>query len=109
MSLAEQKYDTSDVEMLIIIESCAQWQYYVKRASFSIQVLTDHVKLDSFFIIKTLSQQQVRWWEWLFSLNIIIKYQKEKLNPTDTSLWWSDNELTSDKRNELDVQNFSSF
>ena len=50
---------------------------------YSIRVVTDHLNFCKFFITKTFSQREARWWERLSGLDLAIEYCEEKSNPAD--------------------------
>jgi hypothetical protein len=52
---------------------------------FSIQMLIDHVNLNSFFKNKKLNKKEARWWKKLNDLNFHIEYKSSKLNLADDS------------------------
>jgi hypothetical protein len=48
-------------------------------------MITDHVNLRTFLIIKNLSRRKTRWWERLFDLNFAIEYRSKRLNVANAS------------------------
>ncbi len=68
-----------------MIESCRVFRHYVKEALFSIQMLIDHVNLNSFFKNKKLNRKKARWWKKFNDLNLHIEYRSNKLNLADDS------------------------
>ncbi len=85
MFAAERNYEIEEEEMLAMIESCRVFRHYVKEALFSIQILIDHVNLNSFFKNKKLNKKEARWWKKFNDLNLHIEYRSNKLNFADDS------------------------
>ena len=79
----ERNYSVEEAKMLAIIGAYKQWRHYVEKAAHKIQVVTDHVNLQTFLTTKSLSRREARWWEWLSRLDMIIKYQPGCLNLAD--------------------------
>ncbi len=85
MFAAKRNYEIEEEKMLAMIESCRVFRHYVKKALFSIQMLIDHVNLNSFFKNKKLNKKKARWWKKLSDLNLYIEYRSSKLNLADDS------------------------
>ncbi len=85
MFAAERNYEIEEKEMLAIIKSCRVFRHYVKKALFSIQIMIDHVNLNSFFKNKKLNKKETRWWKKFNDLNLHIEYRSSKLNFADDS------------------------
>jgi hypothetical protein len=85
MFAAKRNYKIEENEMLAMIESCRVFRHYVKEALFSIQMLIDHVNLNSFFKNKKLNKRKARWWKKFNDLHLHIKYKSNKLNFADDS------------------------
>lgn len=77
---AELNYDVGDKEMLAIVEAAKQWRSYLEGAKYTIQVWTDHKNLTTFTTTKILNRRQVRWYEQLSTLDILITYRKGSEN-----------------------------
>ncbi len=60
MFAAKRNYEIKEEEMLAMIESYRVFRHYVKKALFSIQMLIDHVNLNSFFKNKKLNRKEAR-------------------------------------------------
>jgi hypothetical protein len=60
MFVAEQNYEIEEAEMLVVIESCRVFRHYVEDALFSVQMLIDHVNLNTFFKNKELNRKEAR-------------------------------------------------
>jgi hypothetical protein len=60
MFVAEQNYEIEEAEMLVVIESCRMFRHYVEDALFSVQMLIDHVNLNTFFKNKELNKKEAR-------------------------------------------------
>jgi hypothetical protein len=58
MFAAKRNYEIKRSEMLAMIESCRVFWHYVKKALFSIQMLIDHVNVNSFFKNKELNKKK---------------------------------------------------
>jgi len=82
---AELNYDIHDLQLLAIVWVFKHWRHYLKNNSHSIQMLTDHVNLQYFFMMKKLNQKQTHWAEKLAMFNFYIEYQTNKRNLTDRS------------------------
>ncbi len=71
--------------MLVMIESCRVFRYYVESVLFFVQMLIDHVNLNTFFKNKELNKKKTRWWKKLNDLNLHIEYKSSKQNSADDS------------------------
>jgi hypothetical protein len=60
MFVAEQNYGIEEAEMLAVIESCRVFRHYVEGVLFSVQMLIDHVNLNTFFKNKELNRKEAR-------------------------------------------------
>jgi hypothetical protein len=60
MFVAEQNYEIEEAEMLVVIESCRVFRHYVEDVLFSVQMLIDHVNLNTFFKNKELNRKEIR-------------------------------------------------
>ena len=80
---AEWNYDTYDRELLAIVETLRQWQYYLEGANHKILIQCNHKNLQCFQRSKVLSRRQVRWAEILSSYNFVIQHLEGKKNPAD--------------------------
>ncbi len=60
MFVAKQNYEIEEVEMFIVIESCRIFRHYVEDALFFVQMLIDHVNLNTFFKNKELNEKKAR-------------------------------------------------
>jgi hypothetical protein len=74
MFAAKRNYEIEEKEMLAMIESCRAFRHYVKETLFSIQMLINHVNLNSFFKNKKWNKKEARWWKKLNDLNLHIEY-----------------------------------
>ena len=83
MALAEQNYGAEGSKMFAVVEDCKYWKHYLKGATYSIWVVTDHMNLGTFLSIKNFSQQEARWWKCLSGLNLAIEYCEENKNSVD--------------------------
>jgi hypothetical protein len=80
MTSAERNYDADESEMLAIVKTCKQWRHYVENAKHQVLIITDHVNLRTFFIIKILSRKKIKWWKRFSELDLLIKYRSKRLN-----------------------------
>ncbi len=85
MFVAKQNYEIEEVEMFIVIESCRIFRHYVEDALFFVQMLIDHVNLNTFFKNKELNEKKARWWKRLNDLNLHIEYKSNKQNSANDS------------------------
>jgi hypothetical protein len=85
MFATKRNYEIEKEKLLAMIESCRVFRHYVKEALFSIQMLIDHVNLNSFFKNKKLNKKKTRWWKKFNDLNLHIEYQSSKLNLANDS------------------------
>ncbi len=85
MFVAKQNYEIEKAEMFIVIESCWVFRHYVEDALFSVQMLIDHVNLNTFFKNKDLNRKKARWWKKLNDLNLHIEYKSNKQNSANDS------------------------
>ena len=83
MAPAELNYGVGETEMLAIVEACKQWRHYLEGAMHPIRVITDHYNLRTFLTTKNLSRREARWWERLFSLDLVFEYRPGRYNPPD--------------------------
>jgi hypothetical protein len=100
---AEGNYEVNDQKMLVIVKICKKWQQYIKNVKYSVRMIIDHVNLKNFFINKTLSRREIRWWKRLTELDLKIKYRFDKNNFADDSFRKRnyENEIANeDKNNE---------
>jgi len=80
MIAAERNYDTHDGELLAIVDCFKQWRHYLEGAQHQVELLSDHANLVWFMTTKVLSRRQVRWAEWLASIDFRVTYRAGKLN-----------------------------
>jgi hypothetical protein len=103
MIFVERNYEINDQEMLVIVKICKKWRHYIKNVKYSVRVMIDHVNLKNFFINKTFSRKETRWWKRLTELDLKIKYRFDKSNFANDSFRKRDyeNEIANeDKNNE---------
>ncbi len=60
MFIAKQNYEIEEAEMLVVIESCRVFRHYVEDALFSVQMLIDHVNLNTFFKNQESNRKKTR-------------------------------------------------
>ncbi len=58
MFAAKQNYEIEEAEMLVVIKSCRVFRHYIEDALFSVQVLINHVNLNTFFKNKELNKKK---------------------------------------------------
>ena len=85
LTSTKQNYETSDQELLIIVNSFKIWRHYLKEAQHKIVILTNYNNLKKFLKKKTLIRRQVHWVETLSAYDFEIKYQSERKNSVDDS------------------------
>ena len=76
---AETRYAPHDAEMLACVSCLQEWQHLLRGAK-SVTVYSDHHSLQHFFTQPHLNQRQLRWKDFLDSLNPEIKYIKGTAN-----------------------------
>jgi hypothetical protein len=57
MFVVKQNYEIEKTEMLVVIESCRVFRYYVEDVLFFVQMLIDHVNFNTFFKNKELHKK----------------------------------------------------
>ena len=79
---AEINYDTTDKELLAIVEAFTVWRHYLVGSlpESPTLVLSDHKNLEPFTTIKQLSRRQFRWYESLSQFNFKILHRPGRLN-----------------------------
>ncbi len=80
MTFVERNYNADESEMLAIVKACKQWRHYVEDTKHQILIITDHVNLRTFFIIKILSRRKIKWWKKFSKLDFLIEYRSKRLN-----------------------------
>jgi hypothetical protein len=100
MIFVERNYEVNDQKMLIIVRICKKWRHYIKNVKYSIRMIIDHVNLKNFFINKTLSRREARWWKRLAKFNLKMKYQFDKNNLANNSSRKRDYENETAKKNK---------
>ncbi len=97
MTSVERNYDADESEMLAIVKACKQWRHYVEDAKHQILIITDHVNLRTFLIIKILSRREIRWWKKFSKFDLLIEYRSKRLNSADAFNRRSDYAIDSAK------------
>jgi hypothetical protein len=100
MIFAKRNYEVNDQEMLVIVKICKKWRHYIEDVKHSIRMIIDHANLKNFFINKTFSRREIRWWKKLIELDLRIKYRSEKSNFADDSFRKRDYEDEIAKENK---------
>ena len=101
MSLTEINYDIYDKELLAIIQVFEEWCSELKDFEKSVQILCNHKNLEWFMTIKSLSQQQTHWSEFLSQFNFKIIYRSGCFNIwVNTLTHWSE-DLSKKGENDL--------
>lgn len=91
MSLTEINYNIYDKKLLAIIQAFEKWCSELKSSEMSVQILCDHKNLKWFMFIKSLSQCQTWWSEFLFWFNFKIIYRLGCFNTwADALTCWSE-------------------
>ena len=57
---AEINYDTSDKEILAIVDCFKRWRQHLEGSKHQVQVITDHQNLEHFQTTKVLNRQQAQ-------------------------------------------------
>ena len=83
LSPVERRYKVHDRELIAIVFAFKQWRQYLRGASDTVVVLTDHNNLKYFLTKRTLTGRQARWAESLAEFDFIIEYRTDKTNPAD--------------------------
>ena len=101
MSSAEINYDIYDKKLLAIIQVFEEWCSELKDSEESVQVLCNHKNLEWFMTIKSLSQWQTHWSEFLLQFNFKIIYRPSCFNIwADTLICWS-GDLSKKEKDDL--------
>ena len=75
---AKCNYEIYNKELLVIICCFEEWQLELERTKISVQMLTDHKRLEYFMTTKKLTSRQAMWAKFLSEFNFIISYQNGK-------------------------------
>ena len=78
-TVAELNYNTHDKELLAIFEAFKIWRHYLEGLVYPIDVVMDHKNLEYFSTTKVLTWRQVRWSEYLFQFNLVIRFRPGRL------------------------------
>ena len=92
-SSAEQNYDTSDGELLAIVETLTPWRHYLEDANHKVLIRCDHKNLEYFQTSKMLSRRQARWLDTLSAYDFVIDQLECSKNPADGPSRWPDYEI----------------
>ena len=68
---------------MAIVYAFKQWGQYLRGASDTITVRSDHENLKYFITKRALTSRQARWAERLAEFDFLIEYRIGKTNPTD--------------------------
>jgi len=79
----ETRYSTPDQEMLAMVSTFKHWRHYLEGAAFSVEVLSNHLNLQTFMKQPRLNGLQARWCIALAPYDFVIKHQPGKRNPAD--------------------------
>ena len=80
---SETQYDTHDCELLAIVTAFKHWKHYLEDLTHSVKVLSDHVNLRFFIMIKHLNRCQTQWAEVLNVYDFVLLHWLSKLNSAD--------------------------
>ena len=83
LSAVEQRYEVHDGELMAIVFAFKQWGQYLRGASDTVVVLSDHNNLKYFMTKKKLTGRQARWAESLAEYDFRIEYRTGRTNPAD--------------------------
>jgi hypothetical protein len=105
MIFVERNYDVNDQKMLVIVKICNKGRHCIKDVKYSVRMMIDHVNLRNFFINKTFSRRETRWWERLTELDLKIKYRFDKSNFANDLFRKRDyeNETANENKNNEDL------
>jgi hypothetical protein len=81
LSPAEQRYTTTEQELLAVVHAMRTWRCYLEGVKSV--VVTDHNPLTFFPQQQTLSRRQARWSEFLQNFDFEWKYRPGATNPAD--------------------------
>lgn len=79
----ERNYGTPDQELFAIVESFKHWRHYIEGVANPVEVLSDHLNLQTFMRQPRLNGRQARWCMFLSPFHFIIKHRAGKTNPAD--------------------------
>lgn len=85
MTSAEKNYETSDQELLTIINCIKHWRHYLKRVQHIITVHSDQNSLQYFNMIKHLNCWQAQWFLNLQKYDFVVIHHFSKINSADAS------------------------
>ena len=83
LSPVESRYEVHDIELMAIVYAFRQWGQYLRGASYTIRVRTDHNNLKYFMTKRRLNGRQVRWAQALAEFDFQIEYRPGRTNPAD--------------------------
>ena len=83
LSPAEQRYSTTDQELLAVIYAVAQWRCYLQGALHDFTLVTDHHPNTYFATQPNLTRRQARWSEKLQEYNFQWQYRPGRHNVAD--------------------------
>jgi len=78
LSSMEQNYEIHDKEMLAIICTLEGWRHFLKRATYSVEIWTDHKNLEYFMTAKKLNRRQACWSLHLARFNFLLHHCPER-------------------------------
>jgi len=79
----EQRYDTTDRELLAVVDAFENWRHYLLYTATPVLVLTDHMNLEYFATKKRPSARQLRWSDDLAAYDFVLQYRPGDKNPAD--------------------------
>jgi len=71
----EWNYEIHDKEMLAIIRVLEEWRYFLKGATYPVEIWTDHKNLEYFMTAKILNYHQARWSLHLARFDFLLHYR----------------------------------
>jgi hypothetical protein len=104
LSAVEQRYEVHDGELMAIVFAFKQWRQYLRGASDTIVVRTDHNNLKYFMTKRVLTGRQARWAESLAEFDFVIEYRSGKTNPADGPSRRPDYNVSEPNRSEEDAE-----
>jgi hypothetical protein len=100
MIFAERNYEINDQKILVIVKICKKWRHYIENVKYSMRMIIDHANFKNFFINKTFSRKEIKWWKRLIEFDLRIKYRSEKNNFANDSFHKRDYEDEIAKKNK---------
>ena len=75
LSSVERNYKIHDKEMLAIIRALEEWRHFLKGATHSVEIWTNHKNLEYFMTAKKLNRHQARWFLHLARFDFLLHHR----------------------------------